>query len=75
MKDAENAELDAIREKKAVAAEKLNKIQEDYNKAFVLHSRTLKFMVLAEKRANDNAFKLKEMENNKEVKQIRALEV
>jgi hypothetical protein len=75
MKDAENTEIDAIRKKKAKLAVTLSKVNDDYAAAFTSHAQTLKYLVLTEKRANDNEYSLDKIATDRDAKKQKALEV
>ena len=75
MKDAESAEMDAIRKQKNKLVETLKKVNDDYTAAFASHAQTLKYLVLTEKRANDNAYTLDKISTDREAKNLKALEV
>lgn len=75
MKDAESSEIDAMRKKKAKLMSTLSKVNEDYSAAFASHAQTLKFLVLTEKKANDTAYALDKIADDREAKKLKALEV
>ena len=75
MKDAENTEIDAIRKKKAKLSAHLAKVNEEYAAALASHAQTLKYLVLSEKKANDNEYTLEKITVDREAKKMKALEV
>lgn len=75
MKDVENAEISEIRKKKERLIAELNKKHDDYNIAFAAHAQNLKYLILTEKRANDNKYDLEKLGSNKDAKLIRSLQV